>query len=57
MNLLFEDELCVVTGAANGIGKAIAQRFLEEGADLIIADYDDRTAYGFRNLSRIFTCE
>ena len=44
MNLLFENELCVVTGAANGIGKAIAQRFLEEGADLIIADYDDKTA-------------
>lgn len=44
MNLLFENKLCVVTGAANGIGKAIAQRFLEEGADLIIADYDNKTA-------------
>ena len=44
MNLLFKNELCVVTGAANGIGRAIAQRFLEEGADLIIADYDDRAA-------------
>ena len=44
MNLLFENELCVVTGAANGIGRAIAERFLEEGADLIIADYDAKTA-------------
>lgn len=39
-----ENELCVVTAAANGIGKAIAQRFLEEGADLIVADYDVDTA-------------
>ncbi len=44
MKLLFENELCVVTGAANGIGRAIAERFLEEGADLIIADYDVKTA-------------
>lgn len=41
---LLDHELCVVTGAANGIGRAIAERFIEEGADLIIADYDDATA-------------
>ncbi len=44
MNKLFENQLCVVTGAASGIGRAIAERFLEEGADLIIADYDEKTA-------------
>lgn len=38
------NELCVITGAANGIGRAIAERFLAEGADLIVADYDIATA-------------
>ena len=44
MGKWLDGELCVVTGAANGIGKAIAQRFLKEGADLIIADFDIDTA-------------
>ena len=39
-----KDELCVVTGAAAGIGKAVAERFLEEGADLIVADYNEEEA-------------
>ena len=44
MNKLLDKELCVVTGAANGIGRAIAERFMSEGADLIVADYDLETA-------------
>ena len=44
MGNLLDKELCVVTGAANGIGRAIAQRFIREGADLIIADFDVDTA-------------
>ena len=35
-----DHELCVVTGAASGIARAIAERFREEGADLIVADYN-----------------
>lgn len=31
---------CVITGAAQGIGKAIAQRFAAEGASLLLADID-----------------
>lgn len=44
MGKLLDKELCVITGAANGIGKAIALRFMNEGADLIIADFDIETA-------------
>ena len=44
MDKSLNKQLCVVTGAANGIGRAIAQRFLDEGADLIVADFDAKTA-------------
>ncbi|MFV0527905.1 MAG: SDR family NAD(P)-dependent oxidoreductase [Lachnospiraceae bacterium] len=44
MSQLLLNEVCVITGAANGIGKASATRFLQEGADLIVADYDIETA-------------
>jgi len=33
--------LCVVTGAARGIGKAICAAFVEEGARVILTDIDD----------------
>ena len=33
----------IVTGGANGIGYAIARRFLRESANVVIADTDDRT--------------
>jgi glucose 1-dehydrogenase len=32
----------IVTGAARGIGLAIARRFVEEGAQVVIADIDDK---------------
>ena len=36
-------KVVVVTGAANGIGKALARRFAEEGArKIIIADLDEQ---------------
>lgn len=35
-----ENKVCVVTGAASGIGLAIAQRLAGEGAILIVADRD-----------------
>ncbi|MFE5595694.1 SDR family NAD(P)-dependent oxidoreductase [Streptomyces sp. NPDC056549] len=39
------DRVCVITGAASGIGRATAERFLREGARVVAADLDgDRLA-------------
>ncbi|WP_445477307.1 3-oxoacyl-ACP reductase FabG [Lysinibacillus irui] len=35
------NKVTIITGAANGIGYAAAERFIEEGAFVFIADYDE----------------
>lgn len=45
------NKTCVVTGAARGIGRAIAARFLAEGAEVILTDMDgDSGALAAREL-------
>jgi NAD(P)-dependent dehydrogenase (short-subunit alcohol dehydrogenase family) len=47
-----DGKLCVVTGAAHGIGKATAQIFASEGARLVLADRDDRAGERVAELLR-----
>lgn len=41
---LLEDRVAVITGAAQGLGYAIAERFAEEGARIVIGDIDAAAA-------------
>ena len=46
-----QDKVAIVTGAAAGIGEAIAARFAEEGARLVLNDIDE--ANGQRTLAEV----
>jgi NAD(P)-dependent dehydrogenase (short-subunit alcohol dehydrogenase family) len=36
-----DNKVAVITGAASGIGRATARRFANEGASVVVADFDD----------------
>jgi meso-butanediol dehydrogenase / (S,S)-butanediol dehydrogenase / diacetyl reductase len=40
----FKDKVAIVTGAGRGLGKAVALRLAQEGAHVVIAEYDSITA-------------
>ena len=42
--MILANKKAIVTGAANGIGRAIAQRFVREGAEVSILDINDAAA-------------
>ncbi|MBI4321448.1 MAG: SDR family oxidoreductase [Chloroflexi bacterium] len=44
MDLKLKDKVVVITGAGQGIGKATALTFVEEGARVVIADVDQQRA-------------
>jgi 2,3-dihydroxy-2,3-dihydro-p-cumate dehydrogenase len=58
MSRKLENNIAVVTGAARGIGLAIAERFAREGAKLVVADLDaDELARAKRRLNNEFGAE
>lgn len=54
---MFENKICLVTGAAQGIGRAITERFVEQGAEMVYAlDMNsDGLAAAFSSLDRVQT--
>ena len=42
---ILKDKGAVVTGAASGIGKAIATAFIEAGANVLLCDVNAKTLY------------
>ena len=41
MSFSIDGKTAIVTGAANGIGLAIARHFVEQGANVVFADMDE----------------
>ena len=54
VSMRLKDKVAVITGGSRGMGKAIAQRFLEEGAVVIItATKEDKLRETAEELSKI----
>jgi len=51
MSGAFEDRIAVVTGAASGLGAAVAHKLQKEGATVVAADRSEITAPGFINVT------
>ena len=44
MNLFLENKVCIITGAAQGIGREIARRFADDGAIVYACDRQEFTS-------------
>ena len=42
MNISFENQVALVTGAASGLGLATAKAFAESGASVVLADWNQK---------------
>ena len=45
-----KDKVCIITGAASGIGRGTALLFAEEGAKLVLVDRDLERLVGTQNM-------
>lgn len=57
MDALLGGNVAVVTGAASGIGRAIASRFADEGADVVVADLQREPREGGRPTHEMIRAE
>ncbi|MEE1262765.1 SDR family NAD(P)-dependent oxidoreductase [Ruminococcus sp.] len=53
--MILQDKIIVVTGGAQGIGKAIVEVLVQKGAYVVIADIDDKA--GNQTIKEIVNCE
>ncbi|MDX1400651.1 MAG: 3-oxoacyl-ACP reductase FabG [Kiloniellales bacterium] len=51
--MLLENDVALITGAGNGIGRATAVRFANEGANLVLADLDEAGLAETKNLVEV----
>lgn len=49
MTLRIKNKVCLITGAGSGIGEAIARRFAQEGAKLVLTDINKDTVDNVAN--------
>jgi NAD(P)-dependent dehydrogenase (short-subunit alcohol dehydrogenase family) len=47
MNITFENQVALVTGAASGLGLATAKAFAESGASVALADWNEKAVCRF----------
>ena len=40
---ILENKIAIITGGGRGIGKAVAHQYCEEGANVILAEFDEQT--------------
>lgn len=52
--MILKDKICVVTGAAQGIGKAIALKMIEEGAIVYGCDRAEGSMYDLAQANSCF---
>ncbi len=46
---LLDGKVAIITGGGRGIGKATAQQFVEEGATVVIAEFDESSGQSTAN--------
>jgi NAD(P)-dependent dehydrogenase (short-subunit alcohol dehydrogenase family) len=52
-NFSLERKVAVITGAAKGIGKAIALVFAQKGADLVLVDFDKEVDHILKKIEKL----
>ena len=52
-NFSLERKVAVITGAAKGIGKAIALVFAQKGADLVLVDFDKEVDHILKQIEKL----